>query len=246
MSQELNLDDLEAVALAYPANVTRTVCKLIARIRELESVNSELLNATQPESMEADEEQPACGYPNGCVCGSPQCGAKGETPSMSAALPERKTRMSDEKQGLYRKFEVRRVDGSDAPGGKHRGCRYFVLDVDHDAFAPIALGAYAAACEDTHPKLARDLIEEWGASAMNPKSDPIALWAKIHHLRTLLGRRGGEQDTRDAARFRWLTKDLAGDEREARNRLLDRMAVMSYSAACAAIDSAMSMAYPQY
>lgn len=135
MSQELNLDDLEAVALAYPAKVTRTVCKLIARIRELESVNSELLNATQPESMEADEEQPACGYPDGCVCGSPQCGAKGEVmqarrckvgakcepntctcrsgdsqaPGMPAALPERKKRFSDEKQGLYRKFEVRRV-----------------------------------------------------------------------------------------------------------------------------------------
>lgn len=109
--------------------------------------------------------------------------------ALRAALPERKKRFSDEKQGLYRKFEVRRVDGSDAPGGKHHGCRYFVLDVDHDAFAPIALGAYAAACEDTHPKLARDLIEEWGASAMNPKSDPIALWAEIHRLCTLLKRK---------------------------------------------------------
>ena len=103
--------------------------------------------------------------------------------------PERKKLLSDERRGLYRKFEVRRVGGSDAPGGKHHGCRYFVLDVDHDPFAVIALGAYAAVCEDTHPKLARDLIEEWGASAMNPKSDPIALWAKIHHLSTLLKRK---------------------------------------------------------
>lgn len=43
----------------------------------------------------------------------------------------------------------------------------------------------------------------------------------------------------DEARFRWLTDDLAGDEREARNRLLERMAVMSYSASCDAIDEAM-------
>lgn len=55
-------------------------------------------------------------------------------------------------------------------------------------FAAIALGAYAAACEETHPKLARDLIEEWGALAMDPKSDPIALWAEIHRVSTLLRR----------------------------------------------------------
>lgn len=100
-----------------------------------------------------------------------------------APEPERKKLLSDERRGLYRKFEVRRVDGS------HDGCRYFVLDVDHDPFAAIALGAYAAVCEDTHPKLARDLIKEWGASAMNPKSDPIALWAEIHRLSTLLKRK---------------------------------------------------------
>ena len=47
-------------------------------------------------------------------------------------------------------------------------------------------------------------------------------------------------DRNDAARYRWLTADLAGDERKARNALLERIAVMSYSAACGAIDAAMS------
>lgn len=66
-------------------------------------------------------------------------------------------------QGLFRKFDVRRVDGSDAPGGKHHGCRYFVLDVDHDPHAVPALVAYADACEATHPQLAQDIRLEWQA-----------------------------------------------------------------------------------
>ena len=52
------------------------------------------------------------------------------------------------------------------------------------------------------------------------------------------------EDARDAKFFRWLTADLAGDERQARNALLERMAVMSYSAACANIDAAMSATPP--
>lgn len=44
----------------------------------------------------------------------------------------------------------------------------------------------------------------------------------------------------DAARFRWLTEDIADRrEREQRNILLARMAVMSYSAASADIDATM-------
>jgi hypothetical protein len=79
------------------------------------------------------------------------------------ALPERDTSNPAENQGLFRKFEVRRTDGSDAPGGKHYECRYFVLDVDHDPYAIVALSAYASACESTHPALALDLREKWGA-----------------------------------------------------------------------------------
>lgn len=59
--------------------------------------------------------------------------------------------------GLYRKFDVRRADGTDAPGEKHEGCDYFVLDLTHDPFAIQALKAYADACRATYPALAADL-----------------------------------------------------------------------------------------
>ncbi|MBW4947595.1 hypothetical protein KZW06_28965, partial [Klebsiella pneumoniae] len=49
-------------------------------------------------------------------------------------------------QGLYRKFDVRRIDGSDQPGGKHHDSEYFVLDLKHDLHARAALRAYAAVC----------------------------------------------------------------------------------------------------
>ena len=84
--------------------------------------------------------------------------------TVTDALPERDTTKTAEQQGLFRKFDVRRVDGSDQLGGKHHGCRYYVLDVDHDPYAAAALGAYADACRESHPELARDLREKWGAA----------------------------------------------------------------------------------
>lgn len=65
--------------------------------------------------------------------------------------------MSDPTRGIYHKFKVERVDGSSRVGGKHHGCYYFVLDMDHDPHAKAAIEAYAKSCEATHPKLARDL-----------------------------------------------------------------------------------------
>jgi hypothetical protein len=65
--------------------------------------------------------------------------------------------MGDRARGLYNKFIVQRADGSDAPGGKHHGCEYFVLDVTHDKYAAAALRAYAEACATEYPLLARDL-----------------------------------------------------------------------------------------
>lgn len=73
------------------------------------------------------------------------------------ALPERDIDKPAERQGVFRKFKVHRTDNSDAPGGKHEGCEYFVLDVDHDPCARAALIAYAAAVEPTHPILAADM-----------------------------------------------------------------------------------------
>ena len=66
--------------------------------------------------------------------------------------------MSDKRRGLYEKFEVRRTDGRDRPGEKHHGCRYFVLDLDHDPLAYPALVAYADVAEKVgYRALARDL-----------------------------------------------------------------------------------------
>lgn len=62
-----------------------------------------------------------------------------------------------QRMGLYRKFRVSRTDGSSRKGKKHHGCRYFVLDLDHDKFARAAIEAYASACKDEYPFLAADL-----------------------------------------------------------------------------------------
>lgn len=65
--------------------------------------------------------------------------------------------MSDEKRGLYRKYKVERVDGSSKPEGKHEDCQYFVLDMEHDPHARVALRAYADSCKKDFPGLAKDL-----------------------------------------------------------------------------------------
>ena len=98
-------------------------------------------------------------------------------------LSERDPSRPSEQQGLFRKFDVRRTDGSDQPGSKHHGCRYFVLDVDHDAYASAALTAYAAVCETTHPELARDLREKWSTSAVQAASQEKAEPATYSDLR---------------------------------------------------------------
>lgn len=64
--------------------------------------------------------------------------------------------MADQR-GLYDKFEVTRTDGRSAEGEKHHGCRYFVLDLDHDDASGPALRAYANAVRDTRPHLAFEL-----------------------------------------------------------------------------------------
>lgn len=73
-------------------------------------------------------------------------------------MKQRDTTKLDTQQGLFAKFDVTRLDGSSEPGEKHHGCNYFVLDCDHDPYAKAALMAYALACSDTHPYLARDIL----------------------------------------------------------------------------------------
>lgn len=89
-------------------------------------------------------------------------GLEYETQAVACSFPERDVTKPAEAQGLFRKFDVRRVDGSDAPGGKHHGCEYFVLDLDHDIHAPAAIRAYAQACNETHPQLSAELSERFG------------------------------------------------------------------------------------
>lgn len=60
--------------------------------------------------------------------------------------------------GIYDKFEVRRRDGRDLPGGDREGACYFVLDRTHDEFSGPALRAYAEAARDEYPALARELL----------------------------------------------------------------------------------------
>jgi hypothetical protein len=65
---------------------------------------------------------------------------------------------SDDPRGLHNKFYIERTDGRHRPGEKHYGCRYFVLDLNHDAAVPLVLPTLADAYETTgRPTLATDL-----------------------------------------------------------------------------------------
>ncbi len=70
---------------------------------------------------------------------------------------ERDPEVSAREQGLFRKYDVRRVDGKRDPAG----AEYFVLR-DDDPHARAAVLAYANSAEATHPQLAADLRRQWG------------------------------------------------------------------------------------
>lgn len=58
--------------------------------------------------------------------------------------------------GLYRKFEVKRVDPE--AQARHEGCDYFVLDLAHDKLALAAIDAYEVAADRAgYHALAEDL-----------------------------------------------------------------------------------------
>lgn len=63
---------------------------------------------------------------------------------------------NDKKRGVYKKWEVKRVDDHDK---KHDDCFLFVLDLDHDPFAVPALNSYIDACEHEYEMLAHDLSQ---------------------------------------------------------------------------------------
>lgn len=112
----------------------------------------EALKAVPPEAPCGNRDY--CGRHPFCGCGAPDNG-----------LPERDSSKPAEQQGLFRKFTVSRTDNSDRVGGRHYGCEYFVLDINHDKAAPVALAAYADAIEATHPVLATDMRERYALAA---------------------------------------------------------------------------------
>lgn len=131
------------------------------------------------------------------------------------ALPERNPSRSNADQGLYRKFDVRRTDGSDATGEKHDGCEYFVLDLTHDPHAIPALCAYAQACASTHPRLSADILARYQTVAIAALSQPAPAaqnvpegWeiTSMTFLADALEKRGDDLST-DAAS--WLRKYAA-------------------------------------
>jgi hypothetical protein len=135
----------------------------------------------------------------GAVIVAEDAGEAATAPQPAPHLPERDASLPAERQGLFRKFVVGRVDGSDKPGGKHHGCTYFVLDVDHDPCARPALAAYAAACESTHPTLAADLRTKWGVvPAPQPAPAPLS------------------EQAEEAAMYRWLRAQQEDDSGELR------------------------------
>lgn len=71
----------------------------------------------------------------------------------------RRTKVEDVERGVYKKFEVRRIDGRSNLGEKHEKCEYFVLDLTHDPHAKPALMAYAESCRTQYPQLAEDLLK---------------------------------------------------------------------------------------
>lgn len=91
------------------------------------------------------------------------------------ALPERDPSKPNTEQGLYRKYEVLRTDGSDGPGGKHERCEYFVLDVTHDPHAAAALNAYQQSVAATHPALAADMRERYDLKPTSEECE-VRLW----------------------------------------------------------------------
>ncbi len=76
----------------------------------------------------------------------------------------------DRTQGWYRKFHVERTDGRSAPGQKHDGCDYFVLDLTHDPYSVPALKRYAQACRSMFPSLATDIEARVGSEGVAPEA----------------------------------------------------------------------------
>lgn len=63
----------------------------------------------------------------------------------------------DRQRGLYRKYELYRVDETDPTQRSLVFDPFFVLRYTRDPHARVALAAYAKSCEADYPQLAADL-----------------------------------------------------------------------------------------
>lgn len=99
-------------------------------------------------------------------------------------LPQRDKTKPAEQQGLFQKFNVTRTDGKDAPGQKHCGCEYFVLDATHDIYAKAALTAYAAACAESHPDLSNDMVQRYALPLPEVNQEPFGWCQYADGIRT--------------------------------------------------------------
>ncbi|WP_254383929.1 DUF5678 domain-containing protein [Mycobacteroides chelonae] len=71
------------------------------------------------------------------------------------------TETSDQNRGLYRRFDLYRIDED----GEHQYLvtdPYFILRYTTDPHARVALEAYADSCRDEYPALAADLYRQLG------------------------------------------------------------------------------------
>lgn len=89
----------------------------------------------------------------------------------------------ERRRGLYQKYRVTRVDGTDAPGEKHSRCQYIVLDATHDRNAPPAIQAYADAVRaDGYHALADDLDSLSFEASARLRPEPSAReWMDAEH-----------------------------------------------------------------
>ena len=78
---------------------------------------------------------------------------------IESIIKEELHKIDDTNCGIYKKFSVRRTDGSSDKYRKHAVCEYFVLDWKHDPFTIPAMKAYAAACKSKYPELASDILD---------------------------------------------------------------------------------------
>ena len=61
---------------------------------------------------------------------------------MTPTPPQERANTAEVAEVLEDRYQVTRRDGRDAPGRKHHGCRYFVLDLTHDSKAAALVAAY--------------------------------------------------------------------------------------------------------